>query len=76
MNKDAEFHQLRAAGAFLGSASLINGQTKNIEITSEARRCSEDHFTLEIGRKSYRWNKSENIQLKYGRNRNEQRGDN
>ncbi len=36
MNKDAEFHQLRAAGAFLVSASLKNGQAKNIEITSEA----------------------------------------
>jgi len=36
MDKDAEFYNLRAAGAFLVSASLKNGQIKKIEITSEA----------------------------------------
>jgi len=35
MDKDAEFYNLRAAGAFLVSASLKNGQANNIEITSE-----------------------------------------
>ena len=35
MDKDAEFYNLRAAGAFLVSASLKNGQTTKIEITSE-----------------------------------------
>jgi len=36
MDKDAEFHNLRAAGAFLVSASLKNGQANKIEIESEA----------------------------------------
>jgi alpha-L-fucosidase 2 len=36
MDKDAEFHDLRTAGAFLVSASLKNGQTGKIEIFSEA----------------------------------------
>jgi hypothetical protein len=36
MDKDAEFQNLRAAGAFLVSASLKNGQTNRIEIVSEA----------------------------------------
>ncbi len=35
-DKDAEFHNLRAAGAFLVSASLENGKVSGIEITSEA----------------------------------------
>jgi hypothetical protein len=35
-DKDAEFHNLRAAGAFLVSASLENGKVTRIEITSEA----------------------------------------
>ena len=34
--KDAEFHNLRAAGAFLVSATLENGKVRGIEITSEA----------------------------------------
>ncbi len=36
MEKDAEFHNLRAAGAFLVTASLKNGKAGKIEITSEA----------------------------------------
>jgi len=36
MEKDAEFHNLRAAGAFLVSASLKDGQVSKIEILSEA----------------------------------------
>ena len=36
MEKDAEFHNMRAVGAFLVSASLKNGQTNKIEIVSEA----------------------------------------
>ncbi|MBK7710174.1 MAG: hypothetical protein IPJ37_03825 [Bacteroidales bacterium] len=35
-DKDAEFHNLRAAGAFLVSASLKNGKVTLIEIKSEA----------------------------------------
>ena len=35
MNKDAEFQQLRAVGAFLVSASLKNGKVKEIKVTSE-----------------------------------------
>jgi hypothetical protein len=35
-DKDAEFSSLRAAGAFLVSASLVNGKVSWIEITSEA----------------------------------------
>jgi len=35
MDKDAEFYNLRAVGAFLVSASLKNGQANKIEITSE-----------------------------------------
>jgi len=35
-NKDAEFQDLRAAGAFLVSASLKDGKVKNIRIVSEA----------------------------------------
>jgi alpha-L-fucosidase 2 len=34
--KDAEFHNLRAAGAFLVSATLKNGKVTGIDITSEA----------------------------------------
>ncbi|MDP4186521.1 MAG: glycoside hydrolase N-terminal domain-containing protein [Bacteroidota bacterium] len=34
--KDAEFHDLRAAGAFLVSASLKNGKVNEIKVTSEA----------------------------------------
>jgi hypothetical protein len=34
--KDAEFHNLRAAGAFLVSASMKNGEVEYIRITSEA----------------------------------------
>ncbi len=34
--KNAEFHNLRAAGAFLVSATLENGKVKEVEITSEA----------------------------------------
>jgi hypothetical protein len=34
--KDAEFHKLRAAGAFLVSASLKNGKVEYIRIRSEA----------------------------------------
>lgn len=34
--KDAEFHNLRAAGAFLVSATLENGKVSGIRITSEA----------------------------------------
>jgi alpha-L-fucosidase 2 len=34
--KDAEFHNLRAAGAFLVSSTLENGKVSGIEITSEA----------------------------------------
>jgi hypothetical protein len=36
MDKDAEFHNLRAVGAFLVSASLINGKVNEIKIVSEA----------------------------------------
>jgi len=36
MDKDAEFHNLRAVGAFLVSASLINGNVNEIKIVSEA----------------------------------------
>jgi len=36
MDKDAEFHNLRAAGAFLVSASLKGGKVDEIKITSEA----------------------------------------
>ena len=36
LNKDADFHHLRAAGAFLVSSSLKNGKVSEIEITSEA----------------------------------------
>ena len=36
MDKDAEFHHLRAAGAFLVSASLKNSKVNEIEIISEA----------------------------------------
>ncbi len=36
MDKDAEFQNLRAAGAFLVSASLKNGLTEKVEIFSEA----------------------------------------
>jgi alpha-L-fucosidase 2 len=36
MHKDAEFHNLRAAGAFLVSAKLEKGKVKGIEIYSEA----------------------------------------
>jgi alpha-L-fucosidase 2 len=35
MDKDAEFHNLRAAGAFLVSASLKDSKVKEIEIVSE-----------------------------------------
>lgn len=34
--KDAEFHKLRAAGAFLVSASLKNGKVEYVSIISEA----------------------------------------
>jgi len=36
MDKDAEFYNLRSAGAFLVNASLKNGHAGKIEITSEA----------------------------------------
>ena len=36
MDKDAEFHNLRAAGAFLVSASLKGGKVNKIDIVSEA----------------------------------------
>lgn len=36
IEKDAEFHDLRAAGAFLVSASLKNGKVEKITIVSEA----------------------------------------
>jgi alpha-L-fucosidase 2 len=36
MEKDAEFHNLRAAGAFLVTASLKNGKVDEMEIVSEA----------------------------------------
>jgi hypothetical protein len=36
MEKDAEFHNLRAAGAFLVTAKLEKGKVKSIEIYSEA----------------------------------------
>ncbi len=36
IQKDAEFHHLRAAGAFLVSASLKDGMVSKIEILSEA----------------------------------------
>jgi len=35
MDKDAEFHNLRAAGAFLVNASLKNGKVNEIKVTSE-----------------------------------------
>ncbi len=35
MDKDAEFHNLRAAGAFLVSATLKNGKVYEIKVTSE-----------------------------------------
>jgi hypothetical protein len=35
MNKDAEFQNLRAVGAFLVSASLKNGKVNEIKVTSE-----------------------------------------
>jgi hypothetical protein len=34
--ENAEFHNLRAVGAFLVSATLENGKVKGVEITSEA----------------------------------------
>jgi len=34
--KDAEFYQLRAAGAFLVSANIKNGEVSRVEILSEA----------------------------------------
>jgi len=36
MDKDAEFHSLRAAGAFLVSAALMDGRVGEVEIVSEA----------------------------------------
>lgn len=36
MEKDAEFHHLRAVGAFLVSATLKNGKVEEIRVTSEA----------------------------------------
>ena len=36
LDKNAEFHNLRAAGAFLVSATLKDGRVSGIEITSEA----------------------------------------
>ena len=36
LEKDAEFHQLRAAGAFLVSASLKDGKVSQVEVFSEA----------------------------------------
>jgi alpha-L-fucosidase 2 len=36
LEKDAEFHNLRASGAFLVSATLKDGKVKDIEIISEA----------------------------------------
>jgi len=36
MDKDAEFYNLRAAGAFLVSASLKDGKVNKLQITSEA----------------------------------------
>lgn len=36
LEKDAEFHDLRAAGAFLVSASVKNGKVEYVRITSEA----------------------------------------
>jgi hypothetical protein len=35
MDKDAEFHNLRAAGAFLVNATLENGKVNGIKVTSE-----------------------------------------
>lgn len=35
MEKDAEFHNLRAAGAFLVNAALKNGKVNEIKVTSE-----------------------------------------
>ena len=35
LEKDAEFHNLRAVGAFLVSATLKNGKTEKIQVTSE-----------------------------------------
>jgi hypothetical protein len=35
MEKDAEFHNLRAAGAFLVNATLKNGRVNEIKVTSE-----------------------------------------
>jgi alpha-L-fucosidase 2 len=36
MEKDAEFHNLRAAGAFLISATMKNGKVNEIKVSSEA----------------------------------------
>ena len=36
LKKDAEFHNLRAAGAFLVSAKLESGKVTGVEILSEA----------------------------------------
>src|SRR5512136_1128731 len=36
MDADAEFHTLRAAGAFLVSARLAGGKVQEIRVTSEA----------------------------------------
>jgi hypothetical protein len=35
MEKDAEFQNLRAVGAFLVSATLKNGKSEKIQVTSE-----------------------------------------
>jgi hypothetical protein len=35
LEKDAEFHNLRAVGAFLVSATLKNGKVEEIQINSE-----------------------------------------
>jgi hypothetical protein len=35
LEKNAEFHNLRAVGAFLVSATLKNGEVKDIKVTSE-----------------------------------------
>ena len=47
LDKDAEFHNLRAAGAFLVSATLKNGKVTGIEIISEAGGQVKDSSTLE-----------------------------
>jgi hypothetical protein len=36
LEKDAEFHNLRAVGAFLVSATLKNGKVEEVKVTSEA----------------------------------------